>query len=421
MTEPHVIVVGAGFAGLSAVAELRKAPVRVTIIDKNLYSGFQPLLYQVATGGLNPGDIAYPVGGSAVHRKAKYIRGDLAAIDTDARTVKLADGRSLGYDYLIIATGMSANYFGVPGAEAYTFGLYTRADALVLRDHIMSGFEQLSADDDRQFAITVVGGGATGVELAGTLGELSSDVLRATFPNVDPCRVHVRLIEMAPALLMPFDEKLREYTRKQLVKRGVDVRLNTKIRSVKHNGVVLDGDGLLRSDVTVWAAGVAAPAAVARWGLPQGRGGRVLVGPDLRVQDSARIFAVGDIALNPDDPAPQLAQPALQQGRHAAAQIGALVRGSDTSSFRYKDKGTMATIGRRSAVVQIPRGPRITGTIAWLAWLALHLFYLLGTRNRVSTLINLSWRYIAWGHGGGVIVGDEPSEPLPSKVASDAA
>jgi NADH dehydrogenase len=415
---PHAIIVGAGFAGVSAVHGLRKAGVRVTIIDRNLYSTFQPLLYQVATGGLNPGDIAYPVGGFTTRRRARYVRGDLAAIDTEGRRIKLADGRELGYDYLIIATGVSANYFGVKGAAENTFGLYTRVDARVLRDHIMNGFDWLDEDPDdrRELAITVVGGGATGVELAGTLGELRSDVLRATFPAVDPARVHVRLIEMAPALLMPFHPKLREYARKQLAKRDVDIRLNTQIREVGPDRVMLGDGQSLHSDLTVWTGGVAAPEAVAGWGLPQGHAGRILVGPDLRVQGSDRIFAAGDIAIEPDDPSPQLAQPALQEGRHVAAQIIRLLRGEQTQPFKYHDKGIMATIGRYSAVVQLARGLRITGTLAWLAWLGLHLLYLLGYRNRIATLVNLSWRYIAWGHGGGVIVGDEPMEPLPTET-----
>ena len=418
---PHIIIIGAGFAGQSVVAGLRKAHVHVTIIDKNLYSTFQPLLYQVATGGLNPGDISYPVGGFAARREARYVRGELAAIDAAGRSIKLTDGRTLDFDYLVLATGVSANYFGLPGAAKYTFGLYTRVDAIVLRDHIMNGFEQLSADTSRrEFEITVVGGGATGVELAGTLGELRSDVLKATFPDVDPSRVHVRLIEMAPGLLMPFHEKLREYTRKQLEVRGVDVLLNTRILSVDPDCVVLEGGKQLHSDLTVWAAGVAAPDAVAGWGVPQGHAGRIVVGPDLRVQGSERIFAAGDIAVNPDNPSPQLAQPALQEGSHVAEQIKSLLRGGETQPFSYHDKGLMATIGRRSAVVELPRGPRFTGTLAWFSWLVLHLFYLLGFRNRISTSINLSWRYIAWGHGGGVIVGDAPSEPLPSETRPGA-
>jgi NADH dehydrogenase len=416
----HVVIVGAGFAGLSAVGGLRKAGLRVTVIDKNLYSTFQPLLYQVATGGLNPGDIAYPVGGFTVKRRARYIRGDLVAVDQAARTVRLAGDREIGYDYLILAAGMSANYFGVKGAAENTYGLYTRADAIVLRDHIMNGFESLSADPDREreFAVTVVGGGATGVELAGTLGELRNDVLRATFPDVDPGRMHIRLVEMAPELLMPFHPKLRAYTRRQLEGRGVDIKVNTTIREVAPDQVVLADGSVHPSDLTVWAAGVAADRSVGDWGLPQGKNGRLLVGHDLRVQGSDRIFAVGDIALDEQDPAPQLAQPALQQGRHAGAQVVHLLRGEPTEPFRYHDKGIMATIGRRSAVVQLAHGARITGTLAWFAWLGLHLLYLLGNRNRIATLINLSWRYVAWGHGGGVIVGDEPTEPLHSAVSS---
>jgi NADH:ubiquinone reductase (H+-translocating) len=419
---PHAVIVGAGFAGLSAVGGLRKAGVRVTLIDRNLYSTFQPLLYQVATGGLNPGDISYPVGGFTARRRARYVRGDLAAVDPQARRIKLADGRAFDFDYLILATGMSANYFGVKGAAENTFGLYTRADSLVLRDHVMSGFERLSADpdSDREFVITVVGGGATGVELAGTLAELRRDVLRATFPDVDPSRVHVMLIEMAPALLMPFHQKLRDYTRKQLADRGVDIRLNTQILEVMPDRVLIGDGQSLHSDLTVWTGGVAAPRSVADWGLPQGNAGRILVDPDLRVQGTDRIFAVGDLAIDPENPSPQLAQPALQEGRHAAAQIARLLRGEQTEPFSYHDKGIMATIGRRSAVVELPRHVRFTGTLAWLAWLGLHLLYLLGYRNRIATLINLSWRYIAWGHGGGVIVGDEPVVPLPSADAHTA-
>ncbi|HEY6787795.1 MAG TPA: NAD(P)/FAD-dependent oxidoreductase [Trebonia sp.] len=418
---PHVVIVGAGFAGLAAVKALAKAAVRVTIIDRNLYSTFQPLLYQVATGGLNPGDVAYAVGGFTSRRHARYVRGVLASVDAAGQRIKLEDGRELGYDYLILTAGVSAAYFGIPGAAEYTVGLYTRADAIVLRDHIMSGFERMSAEGStRDLAITVVGGGATGVELAGTLGELRGAVLRATFPDVDPTRVHIRLVEMGPALLMPFNQRLRDYAYRQLTARGVDIHLDTEIREVRRSSVVL-GDGKeVPSDLTVWAAGVAAHAGVGAWGLPQGKHGRLLVGKDLQVQGQDRIFAAGDIALEPDQPSPQLAQPALQEGKHAAEQILKLVAGAPTEPFGYKDKGTMATIGRRSAVVELPRGPRITGTLAWFAWLALHLVYLLGGRNRISTLINLSWRYVAWGHGGNVIVGDDPAwEPETADKGAD--
>ena len=370
---PHVVICGAGFGGLSAIKRLTRAGMRVTLVDGHLYSTFQPLLYQVATAGLNPGDVAYPAGGFAGRHGAIFRRGELAAIDPASRRIKLGNGLELGYDYLILATGVSASHYGIDGAAEHTLGLYTRRDAIVLRNHLMAGFERLSVGDG-DLAVTVVGGGATGVELAGTLAELRRTVLRATYPDVDPSRVHVRLIEMAPALLGPFHPELREYARVQLVKRGVEVRLNTRIAEVTAEHVMLADVEKLHSDITVWAAGVAAAEAVAGWGLPQGKGGRIVIGPDLRVQGQDRIFAAGDIAVNPDDPTPQLAQPALQMGRHAAAQIVRLQRQLPTEPFAYHDKGLMATIGRRSAVVQLAgrlRWLRLRGTLAWLAWFCL--------------------------------------------------
>ena len=405
-----MVICGAGFAGLAAISRLTRAGLRVTLVDGHLYSTFQPLLYQVATSGLNPGDVAYPAGGFARRYGAIFRHGELATIDSESRRIKLTNGLELGYDYLIIATGVSAAYHGIKGAAEHTFGLYTRTDAMALRDHLMAAFERLSVDTG-DLHITAAGGGATGVELAGTLAELSSTVLAATFPDVDPARIHVRLIEMAPSLLTTFHQKLRDYARVQLDKRGVDIRLNTRIAEITDRQVLLADGETLPSDLTVWTAGVGASDAVDGWGLPQGKGGRILVGSDLRVQGQDRIFAVGDIAVNPDDPAPQLAQPAIQMGKHAGAQIVRLQRQAETVPFTYHDKGQMATIGRRSAVVQLAQGPRLRGTLAWLSWLALHLFYLLGGRNRVSTIINLTYRYVAWGHGGAVIVGDEPADP----------
>jgi NADH:ubiquinone reductase (H+-translocating) len=412
-----VVICGAGFAGLSAISRLTRAGLRVTLVDGHLYSTFQPLLYQVATAGLNPGDVAFPAGSFARRYAAVYRHGELTGIDTAARRITLASGLELDYDYLIIAAGVSSSYHGITGAAENTFGLYTRADAIVLRDHLMAAFERLSVTSG-DLHVTVAGGGPTGVELAGTLAELSATVLDATFPDVDPARVHVRLIEMASALLTAFHPKLREYARVQLVERGVDIRLDTQIAEITEDQVVLADGEHLPSDLTVWAAGVGAAEAVASWGLPQGRSGRLAIGPDLRVQGQDRIFAVGDIAVNPDDAAPQLAQPAMQMGRHAAAQIVRLTQAQPTERFVYHDKGIMATIGRRSAVVELAQGLRLRGTLAWLAWLGLHLFYLLGGRNRVSTLVNLTYRYFAWGHGGAVIVGDDPRT---TQIAARAA
>jgi NADH dehydrogenase len=406
-----VVVVGAGFGGLATLRTLSRAGLRVTLVDHNIYSTFQPLLYQVATGGLNPGDVAYPVRSFTRKYGARFRRGNLAGIDAGKRIVTLVDGGQLSYDYLIIATGVSAAYFGIEGAAKYTLGLYTRRDAIILRDHLFAGLERLSiAAEPRDVYITIVGGGATGVEVAGTLAELRNVALAVAFPEVDPARAHIRLVELGPYLIPPFAAPLRDYAYRQLADRGVDVRLGTAIREVTPDSVIVTDGQALPSDITVWAAGVAAPAAAARWGLPQGKGGRIVVGPDLRVKGQDRIFAIGDIALAEHEPVPQLAQPALQEGRHAAGQVTRLIAGQDTAAFRYHDKGIMATIGRRSAVVQLPRAIRIRGTLAWLAWLALHLVTLLGNRNRISALLNLSWRYLTWAHGGGLIVGDDPPE-----------
>jgi len=253
-----------------------------------------------------------------------------------------------------------------------------------------------------------VGGGATGVEMAGTLAELRNIALPAAFPEIDAARVHVRLVELGPALLAPFRESLRDYARKELLDRGVEVLTSTQISQVRADQVVLKDNSVLPSDLTVWAAGISAPDWIGKLGLATGPGGRILTGRDLRVTGQDRIFAVGDIGVIDGETLPQLAQPAIQQGRHVAAQIRLLAAGQPTRPFGYKDKGIMATIGHRSAVVELPRLVRVKGTLAWLAWLALHLIALLGNRNRISAMVNLSWRYLTWSRGGGVIVGDDP-------------
>ncbi len=417
---PRVIVVGAGFAGLAAVAELVRAGMRVMLIDRNVYSTFQPLLYQVATGGLNPGDIAYPARAFTRRHGARFRPGELTRVDAAARRITLADGGQYEYDYLILATGVSAAYYGVTGAAEHTVGLYTRRDAVTLRNHIMSRLERLDiTGPGKDVNFTVVGGGATGVELAGAMAELRATALDAAFPEVDLSDVHIRLVEQAPVLLAPFHPALQEYARRELAGRGVEIRLSTAIREVTPDRVLLADGEDLPSDVTIWAAGVAAPALVGQWGLPQGRGGRILTGPDLLVHGQDRMFAVGDIALVDGLPLPQLAQPAIQSGRHAARQVARLVTGLPAVPLAYHDKGIMATVGRRSAVVQLPHGVRVRGTLAWLAWLGLHLVTLLGGRNRLSALLNLSWRYLSWARGGGVIVGDDPP-PRPPRLTGPA-
>jgi NADH:ubiquinone reductase (H+-translocating) len=406
---PRVVVVGMGFAGLATVKRLTHAGMRVTLVDRNVYSTFQPLLYQVATGGLNPSDVAYPLRAFAHRYGARFQRGELADIDDAAKKITLRQGEKLDYDYLVLATGVTAAYYGVTGADKHSFAMYTRRDAIALRDHIMAWLERLSGEDrGRSLAITIVGGGATGVELAGTLAELRNIALATAFPDIDRSRMQIRLVEQAPALLAPYTPSLREYAHRQLLDREVDVRLGATIREITADHVVLAGGEHLPSDVTVWAAGVTAPDSLGGWGLPQGRGGRIQVGPDLRVTGHDRIFAIGDIALTEGQPTPQLAQPALQMGRFAAEQIARLAVGRPTARFEYHDKGIMATIGRRSAVVQLPYKVRIRGTLAWFAWLGLHLVTLLGSRNRISTLINLTYRYLTWGRGGALLVDSDP-------------
>jgi NADH:ubiquinone reductase (H+-translocating) len=412
----RVVVVGMGFGGMATVAALRRAGLRVTLVDRDIYSTFQPLLYQVATGGLTPSDVAYPLRGFAHMYGARFRRGELVRVDDAEGKVILAGGEELPYDYLVLATGVTAAFYGVTGADKHSFALYTRRDAVALRDQIMAGLEQLSAaGPDGDASITVVGGGPTGLELAGTLAELRNIALATAFPEIDRSRVHIKLVEQAPALLAGYAPSLREYARRQLLDRGVEVRLNTAIREISPDQVVLAHGERLHSDLTVWAAGVRGPEAAAAWGLPLGRGGRIEVGPDLRVTGHGRIFAVGDIALTADHPLPQLAQPALQMGRFAGEQIVRLEAGQPAKRFAYHDKGIAATIGRRSAVVQLPYHVRIRGTLAWIAWFALHIVTLLGSRNRISALINLSYRYISWGRGGAVLVDSDPPASWPER------
>ena len=405
---PRVLVVGGGFAGLSALNVLANANVQVTLVDRNIYSTFQPLLYQVATAGLTSSDVAYPLWSVTRKTRALFRKGELTALDLDKRVAQLADGAELPYDYLIIATGVSANFYGVTGAKEHSLSLYTRRDAIALRNRLLREFERRAAGETGpELDITMVGGGATGVETAGTIAEVRNIALPASFPDVDRSKIRVRLIEMAPALLTPYKERERDYARQQLVDRGVDVFLNTTIKEIGPDIVTLADGSTHRSDLTVWTAGIEAPAAEWNAALPRAHAGRIDVGPDLRVTGQERVFAVGDVSVTGDKPLPQLAQPAIQQGRHAGRQIRRLLAGQPTEPFSYHDKGIMATIGRRSAVVELPSGIKLRGTLAWLAWLALHMIYLLGGRNRVVTLVNLSWRYLTWSRGGGLIVGDD--------------
>ncbi|MFC5995778.1 NAD(P)/FAD-dependent oxidoreductase [Pseudonocardia hispaniensis] len=408
---PRVIVVGAGFAGLAAVRELRDADVDVLLLDRDPFNTFQPLLYQVATGGLNPGDITYSLRAFAARfPHARFRRATVTGVDTAQRRVRLDSGVEVGYDYLILCCGVVANYFGIPGAEENAWTIYSRRSAIAVRDRVLSNLESVAQGREGAVepVVVVVGGGATGVEMAGALAELRNSGLPLAYPELDPRRARVVLVEMADTLLAPFHPTLRSYAARALRERGVDLRLGTAVRQVRPDSVVLSDGECLPSAVTVWATGVRACDQVAMWGLRQGPGGRIQVEADMRVVGQPDVFAVGDVAARGDDPLPQLAQPAIQGGRHAARQVRRLARGEPTEPFSYRDKGIMATIGRSDAVVQLPGRVRMRGFVAWVAWLGLHVLALMSNRNRLATMANLAVRYLTWKRTANVIVGDPP-------------
>lgn len=381
---------------------------RVTIVDRHPYTTFQPLLYQVATGGLNPGDVTYSLRSYAGRRRSRvrFRRAIVTGIDADARQVHCDQGDPIDYDFLVLAQGVGANHFGIPGAAEHSHSIYTRGAALRVRDDFMTSLDRLTVEPDRGLVVVVVGGGATGVEMAGTLAEMRTQGVPVAYPEVHPSRVRVVLVEMGDTVLAPFDEDLRDYTHQQLVRRGVDVRLNTAIAEVGPDSVRLADGESMQADLVIWAAGIGAHEIVSAWGLPQGRGGRIEVSEHLLVEGHDRIFAIGDGAIIDGNPLPQQAQPAIQQGQHVAKQIKAMCTGEPMRPFRYVDKGTMATIGRSAAVVQLKAGPKFTGFPAWSIWVALHLTFLLGGRNRIQAMINLGFRYLLYPRTANAIVGD---------------
>ncbi|MBB2892007.1 NAD(P)/FAD-dependent oxidoreductase [Flexivirga oryzae] len=405
---PRVVVVGGGFGGLSVVRGLRDTDVDITLVDRHTFNTFQPLLYQVATGSLNPGDITWFL--RAVRSRqpnVQFVQGSVGGIQHSARQIQLDDGRRLSFDYLVLATGVTANFFGTPGAAEHSMPLYTREQALALRDRVFAGLEDAAANHrDRDLRMIIVGGGPTGVETAGALAEMRNKDIPVIYPELDPRRVHVTLVEMAPHLLASFKPASRAYAASSLRRIGVDLRLNTTVLRVEPEGAVVGQGDVIPAATVVWASGVIARAEVAGWGLPQRDGGRIAVDHHLRVKDHDRVFAVGDAAIGDGVLAlPQLAQPAVQGGRHVAAFIRADVLGQVIDPLRYKDKGILATIGRSSAVAEVAHLPRLQGFPAWMIWNAVHVATLLGGRNRMSTMANLTTKHLAWNHTHNAIVG----------------
>jgi NADH:quinone reductase (non-electrogenic) len=417
----RAVVIGGGFAGLAAARRLGGHALEVTLVDQHNFHTFLPLLYQVATAGLEPADVAYPVR-TVFGREPNvtFRHGRVSSVDVEARAVHLADGDVLPYDHLVVATGAAAQFFGISGASEHARPLYTLGDARRLRNHLLATLEAADAHpevfDGGAPVFVVVGAGPTGVETAGALVELLEVCVRRDRLRIDPQRSRVVLVDAGDRVLPAFRPAAGGYAAETLAARGVEIRLDTPVAEVLPDGVRFADGTFLRAATVVWAGGVTVDGTLAA-ALPasHGRGGRVDVGADLSIAGHPEVFAVGDAAavpLGPGlEPAPQLAQVAIQSGDHAGRQILRRMAGEDTVGFRYVDKGVMAAIGRRAAVAQLRRGPVIRGTLGWLAWLGLHLVYLIGFRNRLTVLVNWFWRYLDWPSGPRLIVADAETEP----------
>ena len=406
-------MVGAGFGGLAVTRGLRDQPVDVILVEANNFHTFQPLLYQVATAGLDADDIGYAVRG--IFRRQRNVTVRMARVvgaDLDARTVMLDHGDPLAYDHLVVAAGAVTHTFGVPGVAEHAFALKSIDEALELRSHVLDRFEAAAQDpalvDDGALNVVVCGGGPTGVEMAGALMELFTRVFAKDFPSLDVRRARVVLVEAGPRLLPPFHEDSSERARTTLSRNGVEVVLGTGVARVGPRTVELADGRRIPAHTVVWAAGVQANPLGAALGLELTRGGRIVVADDLSVSAHAEVFAIGDIAASPAPdggpaPLPQVAQPAIQGGKHVAAQIARRLAGRPTEPFRYHDRGSMATIGRHDAVAEFPGGRRLSGPLGWLSWLGLHLVYLMGFRNRANVLVNWAWNYLTYDRGARIL------------------
>ena len=422
---PRVVIVGAGFGGLSAAKALARAPVDVTVIDRRNYHLFQPLLYQVATAGLSPADIASPIRAILRHQaNATVMLASVTGIDAARREV-LSGSRRIPYDYLILATGARHAYFGNGHWESCAHGLKKIDDATFLRRKILLAFEKAETETDererrRLLNFVVVGGGPTGVEMAGAIAELSRKALARDFRNIDPRLARVILVEAGPRILPTFDARVSEKARQSLKALGVEVRLGAMVTDCSPEGVRIGRD-IIESRTIVWGAGVRASRA-GRW-LNAGidRVGRVKVRPDLSVPGHTNVFVIGDTAHVEDangKPLPGVAPVAKQQGIYVAKLIRARLAGREHPSFRYRDFGSLATIGRKSAVMQLGQ-LRLSGYFAWWLWGLAHVYFLIGFRNRLSVAISWLWSYVTFQRGTRLITGADPEpETAPAAVAA---
>jgi NADH:ubiquinone reductase (H+-translocating) len=419
---PHVVTVGGGFGGLYAARTLRGAPVRVTLIDRRNHHLFQPLLYQVATAALSPADIAAPIRQLLRRqRNATVVLGDVIGIDVAARAVTLASGRDIRYDYLVLAAGAVDQYFGHDDWVAHAPGLKRLEDAIEIRRRFLLGFEAAEQERDPQrsaalLTFVVVGGGPTGVEMAGAFAEVARHTLTGgDFRRIDPATARVLLLEGGPRLLATYPDQLSHRARAALERLGVEVRLDSIVTRIEPDAVWA-GDERIPTHNVVWSAGVAASPLGAALGVATDRLGRVTVEPDLSLAGHPEVFVIGDLAAFPHQtgsPLPGIAPVAIQQGRAAAANIRRSVAGEPRRPFRYRDRGSLATIGRGAAVGLI--GSRaVHGFLAWLIWLFVHLMYLVGFRNRVAVLLEWAWSYLTWQRGARLITGDIEPDLAPT-------
>ena len=421
---PRVVIVGAGFAGLNAAQALRKAAVDVLIIDRNNYHKFQPLLYQVATSGLEPEDIAHNARDLfRDYRNVSFRLGTVKAIDADQRRLQMHSGDVVPYDYLILAAGAVTNYFGVEGVQAHGFPLKNLPDAIDLRNHILRQFEQADRANGTvpagALTFVIVGGGPTGVEMAGALVELF-DIMQKDYRHVDTKQAHVVLIEMTPHLLPPYPESLRTYTRTVLEKRSVEVRTETTVAKVTERAVHLKSGETIPTQTLIWAAGVRGNPIAETMSADLEKGYRLGTAPDLSVPGYPEVFVAGDMAGHKDetgDLQPQVAQVAIQQGAHAAQQILRQIENQPTEAFHYKDLGQMATIGRNAAVVAFPGGLKLKGFFAWFMWAFVHIWKLVGFRNRLDVFISWIHNYLTYDRSARLILDMVPiSDEIPHDI-----
>jgi NADH:ubiquinone reductase (H+-translocating) len=410
---PHVVIVGAGFGGLEAAKRLRKVPVKVTVIDRTNHHLFQPMLYQVATAGLSIEDISAPIR-SILKRQhnTSVILDEVTGVDVQGQRVLTAD-RSIPYDYVIVATGASSNYFGHDAWKPLAPGLKSLQEAMVIRRNILCAFEMAENEPDpeqRQALLTfvLVGGGPTGVELAGAIAELAHRALSCDFRQINPASARIILVQGEPRILPTFPASLTRKARKKLEQFGVEIRTGVHVTDVTADGVKI-GDEYIAAKNVIWTAGVKASPAGAWLGTEVDHNGRVKVEPDLTVPGHPNIFVIGDTAcvIQNGKPLPGLSPVALQEARYVAAVIADRVAGkAHPRPFRYFDKGTLATVGRSFAVVDI--GPiRFTGLLAWLTWIAVHIFFLIGFRNRLLVLIQYAWAYFTYQQGARIILSED--------------